>query len=225
MDLTIEDVAGRLNIPVETILRWIRQGKIPMQLNHGRYTIRREMLKHWANDHKLKIDETGQSAAPGALEAEFDSIQAAMQRGGVFYDVAGDTKEAVLRSAVDLLPNLQTDDRDLIHAKLMEREALASTGIGHGIALPHPRATPTIFLEEPQITTCFLTTGIPFDAIDQRPVTILMILLSCSTKQHLSMISKLSFFLRDPAFRDYLLGLPSKDGLLRKIAAIEDRSA
>ena len=223
MDLTIENVADRLNIPSKTILRWIRQGKIPMQLNRGQYTIRREMLERWADEHKLKIDEARQPVAPLCPEDGFDNVLAAMQRGGVFYDVAGDSKETVLRSAVDLIPNLQAGDRDLVFDKLLERESLASTGIGHGIALPHPRTSPTIILEQPQITTCFLTNGIAFEAIDQRPVTILMVLLSCSTKQHLSMISKLSFFLRDPSFRDYLLGMPNQDDLLRKLASMESR--
>ncbi|MEJ2039894.1 MAG: PTS sugar transporter subunit IIA [Desulfosarcinaceae bacterium] len=221
MELTIQDVAGRLNIPAETIHRWIRQGKIPMQLNHGNYTIHTEILERWAHEHKLRIGEARQPAGPTCDDSEFDSVLAAMQRGGFFYDVAGDSKETAIRSAVDLMPNIQGADRDLIYEKLMEREALASTGIGHGIALPHPRTSPSITMGKPQITTCFLSKSIPYEAIDQRPVTILMVLLSCSTRQHLSMISKLSFFLRDASFRDYLLGIPGQEDILRKLAELE----
>jgi PTS system nitrogen regulatory IIA component len=40
--------------------------------------------------------------------------------------------------------------------KLIERERLASTGIGNGIAIPHPRDPLSQPPETPVITTCFL---------------------------------------------------------------------
>jgi PTS system nitrogen regulatory IIA component len=220
MDLNIQQVAERLNTPVETILRWIRQGKIPMQHNRGDYAIRREMLEQWAAEHNLKAVTTPQAPA-ACSESEFDGIAAAMRRGGFFYDVGGDTKEVVMRSAVACIPNIDPDERDLVLEKLLEREQLASTGIGHGIALPHPRNNPGILLGLPQITTCFLSQAVSFEAIDHQPVSILMVLLSCSTKQHLSMLSKLAYHLRDKDFRDYLLTMPESSGIFSRIEQME----
>ena len=220
MDLTINDVAARLNVPIETVLRWIRQGKIPMQHNRGEYTINRDMLVRWAHEHQLNV----QARAPVGekpTEPDFDGILAAMQRGSVFYDLPGDSKETVLKAAVERIPNIAPEDRDHIYEKLMERECLASTGIGHGIALPHPRANPDIELMKPQITTCYLSQPIAYEAIDHRPVSILMILLSCSTKQHLSLLSKLAFYLRDSAFRELLMTTPSPEVIFERIAAME----
>ena len=225
MILTIQDVALRLNLPVETINRWIRQGKIPMQLTSGGYTIHPEMLKHWAGEHNLKVYAETQPTESDCPDAEFDDLLSAMQRGGIFYNIAGETKETALRSAVDLLPNVETEDRELIYNKLVERELMASTGIGHGIALPHPRTCPEIFMEKPQISTCFLESKLDFGAIDHQPVTILMVLLSCSTKQHLSMISKLAYFLRDAVFRQFIQAVPSEGEIFNKLAAMEAKSS
>lgn len=225
MELTIQEVAIRLNMPVETLHRWIRQGKIPMQRSHGEYIIRHEMLTRWAEEHNLKVRPPRSVDDAAAGEHEMDGVHPAMQRGGVLYDLSAENKEALLRLAVDRIPNLSAEDRSLVYEKLLEREHLASTGIGHGIALPHPRSNPGIGLKAPQITTCFTARPVPFDAIDHRPVTVMMILLSGSTKQHLSLLSRLSYHLRDRTFRDYLLSAPPAGELLDKVSAMESEAS
>lgn len=224
MELTIQEVALRLNMPIETVHRWIRQGKIPMQNSRGGYTIRHEMLERWAYEHKLSVYAAPKTAAGLTPEKVLDGILPAMQRGGVLYELEGDTKEPILQTAVDGIPNLEAADRVLVYEKLLEREHLASTGIGHGIALPHPRTNLGIRLTQPQVTTCFLAQPIAFDAIDHRPVSVLMILLSGSTKQHLSLLSKISYYLRDRTFRDFILSAPSPEKLWDKIGQMESKS-
>lgn len=224
MALNINEVADRLNLPVETVHRWVRQGKIPMQRSHDTYTIRKEMLERWADEHKFEIQDQSRGGEQKSMEEpEFDSILLAMQRGGVFFDLPGGDREAVLRAAVQHIPNIESGERDRVYEKLIERERLASTGIGHGIALPHPRTHPDISLAMPQITTCFLSGAVPFEAIDGQPVQVMMVLLSNSTKQHLVMLSKLSFLLRDPTFRNLLLTKPSQAEIFEKISALESK--
>lgn len=224
MALTINEVADRLNLPVETVHRWVRQGKIPMQRSHDTFTMRKEMLERWADEHKLEIQDQSRGGEQKSMgEPEFDSILLAMQRGGVFFDLPGSDREAVLRAAVQHIPNIESDERDRVYEKLIERERLASTGIGHGIALPHPRTHPDISIAMPQITTCFLSGAVPFEAIDGKPVQVLMVLLSHSTKQHLVMLSKLSFLLRDQTFRNLLLTKPSQAEMIKTISVLESK--
>jgi len=219
MMLSIKDVATRLNLPIETVLRWVRQGKIPMQSIRGEYVIRLAMLERWATDHKLDV-HTPAAMVASDVEPDFDGILPAMERGGIFYDVGGDQREAVLRSAVELIPNINPSDVDLVYETLLEREILASTGIGHGIALPHPRSSLRL-LDMPQITTCYLSQSVDFEAVDGQPVSVLMVLLSRSTKQHVTMLSKLSFHLRDAGFRNFLLTRPTKTDIFNAISEME----
>ena len=219
MMLSIKDVATRLNLPIETVLRWVRQGKIPMQSIRGEYVIRLAMLERWATDHKLDV-HTPAAMVASDVEPDFDGILPAMERGGIFYDVGGDQREAVLRSAVELIPNINPSDVDLVYETLLEREILASTGIGHGIALPHPRSSLRL-LDMPQITTCYLSQSVDFEAVDGQPVSVLMVLLSRSTKQHVTMLSKLSFHLRDAGFRKFLLTRPTKTDIFNAISEME----
>jgi PTS system nitrogen regulatory IIA component len=229
MALTIEDVAVRLNVPVETVHRWIRQGKIPMQNNRGRYTIRKEMFARWAEEHQLKVQPQPSTPVSGATaengdapdKCDPDRVLPAMKAGGIFYDIEGDAKEELLASAVGLIPNLEDGHRSLILEKLIEREQMASTGIGYGIALPHPRAIPDITLVRPQITTCFAARPVPFGAVDHQPVRVIMVLLSNTTKEHLSLLSKVAFILRDPGFRDQLMSVPPKETIFELVARME----
>ena len=220
MVLTIEDVAVRLNIPVETVNRWVRQGKIPMQSDGGRYIIRTAMFERWAEEHRMQIHAPA-AAKAAADEAAADLVLPAMTAGGVFYDVPARDKDHLLAEAVARIPNLDDGHRPLILEKLTEREQLASTGIGYGIALPHPRANPEVPLERPQITTCFTADPVAFDAVDRHPVSVVMVLLSNTTKEHLSLLSKLAFFLRDAGFRDRLLSAPPQDAFFELIAEME----
>ncbi len=221
MQLTIEQVANRLGMPVETLQRWVRQGKIPMQHIRGNYFIRLEMLQRWAADHQLHLEEGTPVLIAHAEASESENILPAMARGGIFHGLLADTKEQALRAAVDRIPNVQPAERQEVLLKLMEREGLASTGIGHGIAVPHPRSDLHMSLPRPQISTCFLAHPVDFDAVDGQPVSVLMVMLSGSTRLHLSLLSKLSFHLRNRAFRELLLTAPPAETLLGKVAQLE----
>lgn len=220
--LTIDDVARRLHIPAETVHRWVRQGKIPMTRSGDTYSIRSEMLERWAADHNMEITcENAEVCQPNGTAGTFDSVSEAMRRGGLFYDVPATDRDSALIAAVNRLPGIAEAEKATVLESLQEREQLSSTGIGNGIALPHPRSNPGISLSIPQITTCFLSTPIAFEAIDRQPVSVLMVLLSDSTKQHLAMLSKLSFFLRDPAFRQCLLNQSDETAIHAQIEAME----
>jgi nitrogen PTS system EIIA component len=223
MVLTLQEVSQRIRIPVETLRRWVLQGKIPMHMSQGEYTIRLEMFERWAAEHMLKIHTPCSASDSDCQEPHFDGILPAMQRGGVFHDLAGDTKAAVLQAAVEHLPNVPPLERALLFEKLIEREHLATTGIGHGIALPHPRTNPVITMALPQISTFFLSRPIAFDAIDQQPVMVLMVLLSVTTRLHLTIMSRLSYYLRDRDFRDFLMSGPRSKQLLDRVADLESK--
>jgi nitrogen PTS system EIIA component len=104
---------------------------------------------------------------------------------------------------------------------LLEREEMASTGIGRGIAIPHPRTPLDESMEEPVIITCFLENPVDFRAVDGFPVFVLFILLSPSVKTHLHLLSKLAFCVRDVSFVDFLKRIPNQEKLLEKVKNLE----
>jgi PTS system nitrogen regulatory IIA component len=222
MKLPIKAVAGALNLPASTIERWIRQGRIPIQRSGTDVVFSHAALEKWAATHNLPLSLNGDQADDLLPEA-FESLVLAMQRGKVCHRVAGDDADAVLRSAVDCMDFLTEEIREELFVKLMERERLASTGIGNGIAIPHPRDPLSRPPETPVITTCFLERPVNFNAIDDNPVSVFFLLISPTVKHHLHLLSRLSYCIRDKAFVSFLNQHPDAAALHSRIAEFEEQ--
>ncbi len=220
MKLPMQTVARRLNLPVSTLVRWIRQGSIPIQRSGADVIFTHAALEKWAATHNLPFSQNGGQADDRLTEAP-ESLLAAMRRGKVCRRVTGADAAAVLRSAVDGIDFLSADVRDELFDKLIQREGLASTGIGNGIAIPHPRDPLSQAPEKPVIATCFLEKPVHFNAIDDQPVSVLFLLISPTIKHHLHLLSRLSFCIRDKAFVAFLGQHPEAAALFSRIAEFE----
>ncbi len=86
---------------------------------------------------------------------------------------------------------------------LRERERLASTGVGSGVAIPHGRI-PSI--DKLRAAMAVAPEGIPFDAIDGAPVKIIVAVLAPShhTGDHLRVLARVSRLLRSAEVRQQL---------------------
>lgn len=96
---------------------------------------------------------------------------------------------------------LAGDDRtpaaSLVFDALSAREKLGSTGLGHGVAIPHGRMDD---IETPRVALLRLQGGVDFDAIDNEPVDILIALIVPvdSTSEHLDLLAQLARALSQP---------------------------
>jgi PTS system nitrogen regulatory IIA component len=104
---------------------------------------------------------------------------------------------------------------------LLEREKLGTTGIGDGIAIPHGKLTD---LDDMYVAFGKSDTGIPFEAMDGKPVHLFFLLVAPeqSTGQHLKTLAKLSRMLKDVQFRKDLLGAGTSEELYRIITEKDD---
>jgi nitrogen PTS system EIIA component len=156
----------------------------------------------------------------GTNVAWFDLVEA-LQAGGIYYRVGGKDKESVLRAVVDVLRLPEEVDRDFLLRVLLAREALESTGIGDGIAIPHVRNPVVLHVTRPLITLCFLEHAVEFGALDGKPVTIVFSLISPTVRAHLRLLSRLSFALQDPSFKAALMQEGSRDEIFAEARRIE----
>lgn len=223
-DLT--EIAYELGLNLDTLNRWIRQGKIPIN-KQGCFGIYSESeLNRWAERQRKTTlpldDEENLSKEQNSSDTESSSVLfAALKRGGVFHNIAGKTKYDVIKAVVDVIPDFAGKNRDEIFSQLMEREHLASTGIGKGVAIPHPRNPLHNGPTNPIITLCFLQNKVEFDAIDDKPVSVLFVILSPTVENHLNLLSRISFCLRDRDFIDFIHQNPDKELFLSRIKEME----
>jgi PTS system nitrogen regulatory IIA component len=222
MKLTINEVARCLRLPVSTVERWIRQGRIPIQKTDNGYFVNESTLEKWAAMYKLPFS-LPEKVSTTPQQTTSDNLLPAMKRGGLLYNVKGDDVQTVLKNAVENIHYLSKNIKDLLYQGLLERERLTSTGIGKGVAIPHPPNPLKDMTSNALISTCFLETPVDFHAIDGKPVFVMFILSSPSTKTHLHLLSRLSFCIRENAFVEFLKTTPDSTAFFSKIADFENR--
>ena len=123
----------------------------------------------------------------------------------IIFELESNGKEAVLRelagSVHDKCPSI---DLDTMTRVLAEREQLGSTGVGNGVAIPHGKVPD---LEE--LLLCFARSshGISFDAVDNRPVQLFVMILAPpdTAEDYLQTLARVSRLLRDTTTRNKLL--------------------
>lgn len=222
MQLTVRDAAKELNVAEKTVYRWIQSGGLPAYRVAGQYRINRAMLYDWASSKSMNFS----SEAPAEAESHaLPLLSAALQNGGVHYNVPGATKAEVLKAAVDCLSIPEHVNREFLVQALLTREQLQSTGIGDGVAIPHVRNPAVLELIVPQVCLCFLAAPVAFDALDGKPVHALFLPLSPNVRCHLHLLSKIAFALRDGRVKDLMAKAADSEALLTAFRALETASA
>lgn len=223
--LTINEVAQSLDLPVSTVERWIRQGRIPIKKNGGaKYTFEQTVLEKWAQTANLTFSPPRDvSDTDSYPDVTAENVLQAMKRGGVHHHLVGDDKIGVIKSAVEHIPGLSENVKKILFDKLIERETMTSTGVGKGVAIPHPRSPLTGVIDVPIIATGFLAEPIDFNAIDHIPVFVMFFLICPNVKVHLHLLSRLAFCVRDPGFIEFLRTYPDEPSFFRKIGDFEAR--
>jgi len=224
MNLSVRDAAGLLKVSEKTIYRWIKQQAIPAYRVQDQYRFNRAEILEWATSRRLAVSseifrepETEGQPVPSLLDA--------LESGGVFYRVSGEDRESALREVVALLRLPDEVDREFLLRVLLAREAIASTAIGAGIAIPHVRNPVVLHVPRPAISLCFLDRAIEYGALDGRPVDKLFTIISPTTRAHLHLMSRLSFVLRDSAVRRAVEEQASRGEILKEFARAEGELA
>jgi len=127
----------------------------------------------------------------------------------------GTTKEAIINELLDMLVAAKKiGDRAAAFAAIMDREVKMSTGMKHGIAIPHGKS-PTIN----DLVACIGISDAPveFDALDHEPCRIFIMTLSPvdKTGPHLQFLAEISLLFKSAEKRQEILNANSTDDVLR----------
>jgi PTS system nitrogen regulatory IIA component len=136
---------------------------------------------------------------------------------GIILDLKGcNSKRQVLKELAELAAAmLKLDQQHLLDA-LMERERLGTTGIGHGIAIPHARLG-----EVARLAGIFarLEHPVDFESLDDLPSDLIFLLLApdSADADSLKALARISRVLRDPGLRQRLRQEKERDAVYRML--------
>jgi len=222
MQLSVNDAAKILKVPTKTIYSWINHETIPFYKINDDYRFNKVELLEWAASQHIKVSPEAFLDAESDMEV-LPSLLGSLKAGGISYGVGGKDKASVLRAVIDKIefPKGEEVDREFLFQVLLAREALGSTCVGEGVAIPHVRNPVVLHVTHPSIWLCFLEHPINFDAPDGQPVSILFTLISPTVRAHLHLLSRLSFALLDKDFKAALKRQASREELMEMVSCIE----
>lgn len=145
-----------------------------------------------------------------------------LEEGHILLDLHGDSKVAVLREMCQaVFANSPGPTLEQALDAMLEREALGSTGIGQGVAIPHAKVPD---LDDLRIALGLSRKGVPFEANDDQPVRLLFMIaapVQAESRHHLQVLARLARMVRTPRFEAELIGLETPANIQHYLRDLE----
>lgn len=195
----------------------VKKKELPGQTLYDTTVFNKQQIVEWALSRNIPINLSGSGKME---EYQIETLGAVLDRGAFFYgcDFSSATYIEQMVSSVDFGINV---DKDVIVQLLKNREELMSTAVGNGISLPHPRIPLMVGRDKPLLAFFFLKTPLDMNALDGRPVHTIILLISQTIRQHLSLLAHLSFLLLDAELRSALESRAEYEKIIGIITRIE----
>lgn len=133
------------------------------------------------------------------------NLKKLLSENTIICNLKGATKEEIIQEMVDcLVSNGMIKDRDAALRAVLEREQKMSTGMQHGIAIPHGK---TDSVDKLVTAMGIKKEGVDFGSMDGKPSTIFIMTISSisRTGPHIQFLSEISQILNDPEKRERIL--------------------
>ena len=224
MQLTPRQASRLLEVDEDLLRRWIEGRQLPVHYAEERPYIHPVELWEWAVEQGIRVPRALLDVARGQTE-EIPPLSALLEAGGIHLDVEGGDKAEVLAAIARRLPLPPDFDRTALVSMLEAREAMGSTGIGGGIAIPHVRNPIVLQVERPFVSLFLLRNAIDFDAIDGLPVRALFVVVTPTIPLHLRILAQLGHVLHDADLKSLLEASDSVSQVLDRVRVVESTAA
>lgn len=222
MNIAVKDASRLLSVSEKTIYRWLKSGVIPAYKLNGSYRFNTAELLEWARSRRIGVTTDALEEAEPQGRA-LPNLFLALEAGGIHYRLEGNSRDEVLAGAVTHLRIPEEINRHELTKSLIAREKLASTALGDGVAAPHPRSPGLPFTGRSTVSLFFLEKPVSFAALDGQLTHSLFVLIAANLREHLYLLSKLTFVLRNQQFQNLLDHQASREQLYSGLKEAEAR--
>lgn len=217
--IALPEAACQLGVTQSMLERWVRQGLVPSHRTGGEEWFEPSELSAWARIHGLR--SAGTHPARTAFAEDF--LARAIERGAVLAGVEAHSVVDVVEAATGALAEgglISSVEHSELTRQVLERERMASTALGKGVAVPHPRDPQGRLVAEPVVVVVFPEPAVDWAALDGLDVHTAFLLVSPNAREHLQVLSRLAFAMRTEGFAAWLRGRPSRDELVTRLREI-----
>jgi len=220
MQLTLRQAASYLGVSDAVARRWITERGLPVHEFNERLYLNAIEVWEWAVENSVPVSRSLLEHARRAPDS-VPPMSELLRAGGIVHDIEAADKHELLRAFVALLPLPPEQDRTTLLHVLEAREALGSTGIGDGIAIPHVRNPIVLHVDQPFVMLGLLRHPVDFEAMDGKPVHALFMVVSPTVPVHLRILAQLGFLLRDDTLRAMMRDRAPAEALLERVEMLE----
>ena len=140
-----------------------------------------------------------------------------ISRNRIIPELVATDKQAILAElAAHLAETEPALSKDELERVLVDRESLASTAIGQGVAIPHGKLP-----QVSEIVACLgrAKNGVDFDSVDGKPTYLFFVMVAPenSSGAHLKALARISRVFKDEDFKQRLMGAGGADDMLELI--------
>lgn len=148
-----------------------------------------------------------------------------LSKKAILADTKSIKKEEVIKELVGILVNggeIERSHQNKLFEALMAREALGSTAIGQGVAIPHAKCE---YVKKLVAAFGLSKRGVDFDSLDGEPVHIFFLLVAPqdSAGPHLKALARISRLLKDKYFRDSLRACEDDQAIIKIISQEDEK--
>jgi len=220
--LTLTEIAGYLKVSEKTVLRMVQAGQFPGVKVSNQWRFVRAVVDDWLGA-KMYAAPKQSLLDVVSTAAHIIPLTRLVSNRRIILHVKPGERDAVLKQlVVPLQKDRLIEDPDDYLRRLVAREEIVSTGIGHGLAIPHVREPQETNVAAPCIVLGICREGTDFGALDGKPTFVFAVPCAASETVHLRLLAKISLVFRKPGVLKQITKAGTKKAVL-EILATTDR--
>ncbi len=209
--LTLTEIARYLKVSERTILRMVKRGELPGSKVASQWRFQRVAIDQWLT---AKMESAPDASLVDVIQTtpKIIPLVRLITPSRILMNLEpGDTRAVLQQLIQPLADDNLLDDPAQFLRDLLAREAMSSTGIGDGVAIPHVREQENSGVRQPCVVMGLCREGIDFDALDGEPAHVFMLLCANAVTVHLRLLAKTMLLLRSPGMVATLLSCRNRD--------------
>lgn len=194
MILTLKELATYLRVNERTILRMQKAGQIQGIKIGGQWRFNGSQIDSLFFPGHPPEDPSTVVPLRDFMSKDISvPISRLLREDRILLDLKGTTGRDVIDEMVDVISRQSLClDSKIVRQAIHAREALLSTGVGDGVAIPHPRDPVTDLRESTTMIIGRSTEGVEFGAADGQPVHLFFLTASQTIQSHLNILGRLA---------------------------------
>ncbi len=228
--LNLNEAADYLHLSPDKVEALIRSENFSIRYVRKKPMFSKRELHDWMSKKLLgivddsvdKFHENVSTTGDESSEPENLFLSQFLEPSVICPELSAKTKNSALRGLVDIAiqSNLVTDETELLEL-IMEREALCSTGLANGVAMPHSRIHANYLILDSFLAIAHVPGGIPFGSLDGKLTDLFFMPCASNDRIHLHMIARIALLLNKTDLADKLRQCVSAEEMIDTIRAIE----